>query len=156
MPWTKLNEEQTFNAYKEIFLETQKCADKDDNLTVKSFMIRAELLKHDFTKRQMIIVMFIFTFSYLYGKEWALIPKLQDFEICGISKTKVKFELKKLIDMQVIEWKQEENLFGIKDPQLWLAEYNSGYNDMRSKELFLLNLRHAEVDVTGIIEKYKQ
>lgn len=156
MPWNKLNQEQTFNVYKEIFLEVQKCADKDNDIVVKSFMIRAELLKHNFTKRQMTIVLFIFTFSYLYGKEKAVIPKLIDFQLCGISNTKIKSELKKLVDMQVVEWNQKENLFGIKDPQLWVTEYNAGYNDMRSKELFLLNLRHAGVDVTEIIEKYKQ
>ena len=156
MPWTRLTEEQKFEAYKEICIEAQKQGEKDVDMLIKSFMIRGELLKRDFTKRQMTIIMFIFTFSYLYGKEFALIPKLQDFEICGISKTKIKSELRKLEEMNVVIWYQEENLFGINNPFEWETSYNAGFNDVRGKELFMLNLAHAGVDVSHIIEKIKR
>jgi len=49
-----------------------------------------------------------------------------------------------MISMGVIEWIKEENLFKINDPDLWEnVPYNSGYNENRSKDLFIVNLKHS-------------
>lgn len=147
--------ERTVKVYQEVLGDIFVNLETDSRLSTKKLLVRTELLKHNFTKRQMIIIMFIITFSFLYGKEWALIPKLQDFEIAGISKRKIKIELDKLIEMNVIKWNKEENLFKVEEPRFWNAPYNYGYNDDRSRELFLLNLEHAGIDITPVIAKLK-
>lgn len=157
MPWAKNTYERTVKVYLNVLEDVFKNHHSNIELTAKELLIRSEILKHDFTKRQMVILMFIITFSFNYGKEWAYIPKLQDFEIAGISKNKIKNELKKLIEMNVIEWDQEGKKFRIQEPRFWNnAPYNAGYNDERSRELFLLNLQDAGIDVYPIMEKIKE
>jgi hypothetical protein len=156
MPWAKLAHERIKSMYQTIFAEVSDKFRKPDILA-KEALIRAELLKRDFTKRQLVILSFIGTFSYLYGKETAIVPKLKDFSIAGISPTKITDELTKLVEMGIITWERgkDTNEFAINDPREWQASYHSTYNDIRSRELFALNLKHAGVspDADTIIEK---
>lgn len=156
MPWAKETYERTVTVYKELLKDFMCDSKKDIDLVTKEWLVRTEILKHDFTKRQLVILSFIITLSFMFGKENALIPKLQDFEIAGISKKKIKEEISKLEAMNVIKWNSDDNTFTILEPRLWNAPYNAGYNDNRSRELFLLNLKHAGVDIDPIIEKLKQ
>lgn len=155
MPWARMTHERKMKVYKDI-LGDMIVGKRDLDLTIHELLVRAEILKHDFTKRQMTILMFIFTFSFAYGKDSAYIPKLQDFEIAGVSKTKIKAELNQLVKMNVIEWNQEEMVFKIKDTSTWEVPYNAGYNDVRSNELFILNLEHSGYDVSGLMKKLKE
>ncbi|MGZ7119965.1 MAG: replication protein [Methanobacterium sp.] len=154
MPWKNLTYEQTVSAYKELFLDIRDLTDID--ITIKGFLIRSEIFRHDFTKRQILILLFIVTYSYLYGKEWALIPKLRDFELCGIGRTHIKKELVKLQGLNVLKWNQEENLYGVKDPRVWGVPYNASYNDDRNKEIISINLNHAGIDIESLREKIKK
>ncbi|MEH7116128.1 replication protein [Neobacillus vireti] len=157
MPWAKHTYSRTVEVYKEMLEDVLINHQKDIDLIVRELLIRGEILKHDFTKRQMTILMFIITFSFNYGKDYAYIPKVQDFEVAGISKKHIKGELDKLLGMRVISWKKEEGLFAINEPRFWEnCPYNAGYNDARSQELFVLNLQHAGIDVVPIIQKLKQ
>lgn len=156
MPWAKNTYERTIKVYINVLEDLIINHHRDIELTAKELLIRGEILKHDFTKRQMIIIMFIITFSYNYGKESAYIPKLQDFEVAGISKRKIKTEIEKLLEMNVITWNKEEKLFSIQEPKFWTAPYNYGYNDDRSRELFILNLEHAGFDTSLVIKKIKE
>jgi hypothetical protein len=81
---------------------------------------------------------------------------LNDFYIAGISPTKVKSELEKLVEMQVIHWDQKENTFHIKDTREWIVPLNVGYNDARAIDLYFKNLDHAGLDVSKLIEKLKK
>jgi hypothetical protein len=58
--------------------------------------------------------------------------------------------------MGVIEWNKDDSLYRIREPQFWQCPVNQGYDDTRSRELFLMNLQHSGVDVSPIIEKLKQ
>jgi hypothetical protein len=157
MPWAKLTYDRTVNVYKDLLEDTLMNHQKDIDLIIRELLVRGEILKHDFTKRQLTILMFIITFSFNYGKEKAYIPKLQDFEIAGISKKHIKNELNKLMEMNVVTWDQEEKTFSIQEPRFWInCPYNAGYNDARSQELFVLNLQHAGIDVIPIIQKLKE
>jgi hypothetical protein len=156
LPWAKNTYERTVKVYKDFLYDVLINHHQDIEMTAKELLIRGEILKHDFTKRQMVIIMFIMTFSYNYGKETAYIPKLKDFAIAGISERKIKNEIDKLLKMNVIEWNKDECLFSFKEPRFWNAPYNVGYNDNRSQELFLMNLDHAGIDVSLIIEKLKK
>ncbi len=124
----------------------------DTKFIVKEMMVRGELIKRNFTKRQLNILWFIFTYSFPFGKDKAVITKLQDFELSGVHKTKVREELDKLIEMNVIEFEEKLHLYGIKDPYEWNAPYHAGHSDERNQDLFLLNLRDANVPIELIIE----
>ena len=156
MPWAEHTHERILTIYKEI-VEEYALKNRDMDLAIKEMLVRAELLKRDLTKRQLVILTYIMTFSYFYGKESALIPKLKDFSLAGISPTKIKDELLKLEEMHIIEWKRgkDYNEYSINDPREWTAAYHSNYDDRRSKELFFLNLKHAGVtfDLDAIKKK---
>jgi hypothetical protein len=156
VPWAKQTYERTVKVYKDVLEDTLMNHQKDIDLLVKELLIRGEILKHDFTKRQLTILSFIITFSFNYGKEWAYIPKLSDFSVAGISIKHIRSELNKLIEMNIITENKEESLYSVNEPRYWRnAPYNYGYNDQRSQELFLLNLDHAGIDVSPIIQKLK-
>lgn len=157
MPWSRLTYDETLRIYSELMCEVYgKNGKMDIDLIIKELVVRAEMFKYDFTKRQMTIIMFIITFSFNIGKEVAYIPKLNDFYIAGISPTKVKSELEKLVKMDVIHWDQKENTFQIKDTREWLVPLNIGYSDARAIELYFKNLDHVGVDVVKLIEKLKK
>lgn len=157
MPWSRLTYDETLRIYSELMSEVYgKNGKMDIDLIIKELVVRAEMFKYDFTKRQMTIIMFIITFSFNIGKEVAYIPKLNDFYIAGISPTKVKSELEKLVKMDVIHWDQKENTFQIKDTREWLVPLNIGYSDARAIELYFKNLDHVGVDVVKLIEKLKK
>lgn len=156
LPWASSTYERTIEAYQELLGDIIANRRKSIDLIAREQLIRGSLLKYDFTKRQLIILMFIMTFSFNLCKEWAFIPKLSDFEVAGISKFKIKNELIKMLNMRVIEWNQEENLFRITEPKYWDTSINVGYKDKRSRDLFLLNLEHAGMDISPIIQKIKK
>lgn len=150
IPWT-LNDgyDQLDEKYKE---EIKEIHERQYHLSMDMILgevqVRIEFLRRNFTKRQMNILTFIYNYSFGFAKEWALIPKMRDFEICGISSIKIRKELEQLIEMNVIEWKQEENLFRIKSPREWIdAPYNSGFSFDRSLELRRINLSHAGINI---------
>ena len=116
------------------------------DFAVRSLAIRAEAIIRDFTKRQVNILELIHICSYV--KDFAILPKLQDFEICGISKTLIRKELEKLEELNVISWKRDENFFRIKEPNYWNAPYHSGYNNYRAGEIFELNMRAIRQGMT--------
>jgi len=152
MPYAKWLERRALQLYKGVIDEYYK--NRDTDVVMKEMLIRADFLKRDFTKRQLNILLFIQTFSFAYGKETALIPQLSDFELCGVSKTKVREELDKLVEMNVIE--NDGNNFKIKTPSEWRANYHKNYDDTRSKELFYLNVIDAGWDISEIKRKQKQ
>jgi hypothetical protein len=154
MPWAHLTFERMKSVYAELIKLVHEGKHTNIEISAMETLIRAEYAKRDFTKRQLKIVAMIFGLSYSFGKEWAIIPKMRDFELAGISKIKIRKELDQLIEMGVVEWKPEEHLFKITDPRKWTgAPYHSGYNDARSKELFLINLKHADIDIALAFEE---
>lgn len=116
--------------------------------------VRAEMLKRNFTKRQLNILNIIYEFSYPFGKDKAMIPRLQDFELCGIGKTKIREELDKLIDLNVIGEEQNFGLYWFNNPDIWKVNRHKNYSDKRYEDLIVLNLRdgNASVEVEDIIK----
>lgn len=149
LPWAKQTENRALNVYKGVI--DKHYINRDDDIVMKELLVRAELLRRDFTKRQMNILLLIITFSYPYGKESALLPQVSDFELCGISKTKAREELDKLVEHDIINI--ADNYYTIKNPTEWKIPYHKGYVDTRSQELFMLNLGDADFDVEEIKRK---
>lgn len=152
MPWSK-SSERTVEAYKELLGDFIPSRRKSMDLIAREQLIRGNILKYDFTKRQMIILMFLMTYSFNLCKEWAYIPKLNFFEVAGISFKKIRGELNKLIRMNVIEENKEESTFRISEPKLWKCHSNEVFDENKSRDLFLINLQHAGVDITPIKQK---
>jgi hypothetical protein len=146
MPWSKLSRHKLPAAYKALF-DKIIMKKRDPEMTVREVFIRTQILKYDFTKRQLCILSTIITFSYFYGKKTAWIPKLKDFSLSGVSPTKITGELEALVDMNVITWHRGKdfNEFEINSPTEWRAPYHSGFDSRRSEELFFLNLKHADI-----------
>ncbi|MDR4436218.1 replication protein [Bacillus tequilensis] len=117
--------------------------------------VSREMLKRDFTKRQLKIITFIYTFSFPYNKEAALIKNMQDFELCGVSKTKISEELDKLAELRVIEWDKGTKEFSINDPHYWEVPFNRGVSDTRYQQMFIENLDHAGVDISTVISRLR-
>ncbi|MED3562358.1 replication protein [Bacillus xiapuensis] len=154
MPWKRVSPQRILKFYKDGLMELNSKEQANPDMAVKSLMMRSEILKHDFTKRQMSILLFIYTFSYAFAKEEANIPKLSDFSLVGIAPSKIKPELQKLENMGVIIWDRESNVFKLNDFRDWHdAPYVSTYNDTRAKELYLLNLEEAGVDVKSMMDQ---
>jgi hypothetical protein len=74
-----------------------------------------EILRRDFTKRQMSIVFFVFRVSMENHHNYAKIDKLKYFQLCGISPTKIQKELTQLVDF---------NVFIIKGPNHYVINKN--------------------------------
>lgn len=145
MPWARLGFERVTTIYKDAIIEIGKKKFKNQHIPHMEMMFRSEVLRRDFTKRQLKIISMIQTLSYYIGKEKAIIPKMQDWEIAGISKIKIRNELTQLVELKVIDWNEDENSFNLKDPREWKVKFHSGYNDDRAKELFILNLKDSGV-----------
>jgi hypothetical protein len=154
MPWMDLTHNQKIDIYKEIFKEIVD-SPKDIDLIVQEMLIQSEMLRHDFTKRQMVIITFIMTLSFTFGKREAYIPKVIDFEVVGISSKYVHSELNKLVMLGVLKWDKEEKLFSVKNPTRWDVPISSGHNYDRARQLFYLNMEQAGIDVQPFLKKNK-
>ena len=157
MSWTHHTHERMVATYEGIVQEVQDNRNNIDNidLLLKEQLIRVEILKRDLTKRQMNILGFILVMSMAYGKEWAVIPRMKDFELAGISSIKIRSEIDQLVEIGVIKWNQKENLFSVNDPREWTAKYHNGYSDTRIREVLVMNLKHSGIDFEKIKAKYK-
>jgi len=155
MPWAKLTHERTMKVYKELLGDFIVKANSNVDLKIKEVMIRSEMQKRDFTKRQMNILSTIITLSFVFGKETAIL-KPSDYALTGVPVKKIQEELSKLLEMNVITWDKDFNEFGINDITVWTAPYHNHYVDKRTQELFFINLRHAGVEVEAIVKKIKE
>jgi hypothetical protein len=154
MIWKKLSFEQQIALYKAALEEITIKNAVDSDMIIKGLLVRAEILKHDFTKRQMSILMGIFTYSYALYKESTYVEKLSDFSLMGIGITKIKSELIKLEDMRVLHWDRENHLFSIRDFREWDVRHRTGFSDDRARVVFAQNLEHAGVDLNAMVERF--
>ncbi|PGO60625.1 replication protein [Priestia megaterium] len=117
--------------------------ERDVDIMLKELIVRTETLQRNFTKRQQKIILFITILSYPFNKTSALVPNVQDFCLCGIGASKIRGEIDKLVDLNVIEHDEEKRLYTIKDPKYWEVPRHSLYVGSRAEELVELNMRDA-------------
>jgi hypothetical protein len=142
MPWLEGTKNRALSIIRKVY------KNRDIHEIADHLVVNSEIIKRDFSKRQQKIILFIKLLSFPYGKSCAIIPNMQDFELCGISKTVVREELTKLIELNVLSWDKTRNRFSIREPHNWLVPYHTGYNDVRAEQIFSLNLNDAlnEID----------
>ncbi|WP_026572470.1 replication protein [Bacillus sp. UNC438CL73TsuS30] len=145
MPYAKYFHKRLESFYSKVLPLIGKKKFEQPCLSNQEMFIRMEVLRRNFTKRQMNIISMILSLSFYIGKEKAIIPKMRDWEIAGISKIKARSELTQLVELGVIEWDEEKNIFSLTDPRGWKVKYHSGYNDERASEIFLLNLKDTGI-----------
>lgn len=101
-----------------------------------------EVLRRDFSKRQQSILHFIWRLSYGCNKKTATIPRLKDFELCGVSPQNIKAELEHLEVCKVIFWDQKSNKFEFnKNHKEWIVTPKKGWNRSDFDKLLHLNIQ---------------
>lgn len=117
-----------------------------------------EIIRRDFSKRHKDIILFIWRLSYGCQKKTALIPKLKDFELCGVGYQNIRKELLYLSNCKVIVWDQSENIFAVnKDYDQWQISPVKGWDENRFKELVSLNIekKQSKTSQNKKLKKYK-
>ncbi|MEY9095379.1 replication protein [Paenibacillus sp. RC84] len=100
-----------------------------------------EIIRRNFSKRQKDILYFILRLSYGCRNKSAFVPKLKDFELCGVGKTHITNELKFLVECRVIVWEKEESAFSInKDYEKWQVSPVSAWSREEFNNLIHQNL----------------
>ncbi|MRX54807.1 DnaD domain protein [Bacillus idriensis] len=108
-----------------------------------------EIIRRDFSKRQLAILHFIIRLSYGCQKKDCIVEKLSDFEIAGVYKTDVKKELKFLSESKVIVWDHNQNLFSVnKDYEKWQITPSKGWDSERMDKLLHHNIKRKKVSKT--------
>lgn len=119
-----------------------------------------EVIRRDFSKRQKDILFFIWRLSYGCNKRTAYVPQMKSFELCGVSRTKIKDELTHLEKSRVLIWNKDEKLFEInKDYESWFISLVKSWDEREFQELISTNIvqnkfpkREFEIPKTGIEE----
>ncbi|TYS68682.1 hypothetical protein FZC76_06975 [Sutcliffiella horikoshii] len=110
-----------------------------------------EIIRRDFSKRQIAILHLIIRLSYGCNKKDCVIDKLSDFEVAGIHRSDIKKELHYLKEANVIDWNQEGKKFSFKkNYELWHINPNKGWNKNRVDQLVHFNLKNKKVGKTPI------
>lgn len=141
MPWARQTSNKLIRVNSKAIRENY--GERNVDIMSKELIVRAETLQRDFTKRQQKIILFIAILSYPFNKTSALIPNVQDFCLCGIGASKVRGEIDKLVDLNVIEHDEEKRVYTIKDPKGWKVPRHSLYVGSRADELVNLNMIDA-------------
>lgn len=112
--------------------------------------IEEQLIIRKFTQRQTSALRLILRLSWGCGKKRANIPKMKDFELCGIAANKAKDELEYLEESRVIFWHRETNEFEFnKDYDQWVISKVKGFDHDRFDKLIHLNLTEKEPPKKG-------
>ncbi|RKN75036.1 replication protein [Paenibacillus ginsengarvi] len=100
-----------------------------------------EVIRRDFSKRQKDILFLVWRLSYGCQKRYAYIPRMRQFQLCGVSETKVKTELEYLERSRVLIWDRESKTFEInKDYESWYVSLVKAWDEGEFNELLALNL----------------
>lgn len=107
-----------------------------------------EILKRDFTKRQLSIILFIIRFSYGCQRKQTLKLKFSDFQQCGIYSQNIKKELRNLKQNRIIFHDEETNIFSVnKNYEQWFMKYCPEYEEIKFNKIIktqLEGLQHKE------------
>ncbi|SES16755.1 phage replication protein O [Gracilibacillus ureilyticus] len=101
-----------------------------------------ELLRRNFSKRQLNIISFIWRLSYGTGQSDCVIPTLKMFELAGLHKQDVRKELKFLTECAVLNWDEEMMVFAInKDYHKWQITPQTKWDGDQFDQLIHINIK---------------
>lgn len=108
-----------------------------------------EIIRRDFTKRQVSILHLLIRMSYGCQQKDCAISKLNLFELAGVYKTDIRKELLFLKNAQVINWEQTSNIFSLnKDYEKWQITPFKGWDQEKYDSLIHDNLARKKVSKT--------
>ena len=109
-----------------------------------------EVIRRDFTKRQKDILFFIWRLSYGCQKRTAYVPKMKDFELCGVPATKIRPELEYLEKCRVMFWDRDDHIFEInKNYEEWFVSLVKTWDEVKFNDLIALNLARKSPPAEG-------
>lgn len=101
-----------------------------------------EIIRRDFSKRQLAIMHFIIRLSYGCHRKDCIIEKFNLFELAGLNKSDIKKELKFLRECRVLNWDEEAMIFSInKDYEKWQINPSKGYDKEKINQLVHVNIK---------------
>ncbi len=117
-----------------------------------------EIIRRDFSKRQLAVLHFIIRLSYGCQRKDCLIERFNAFEIAGINKVDIKKELKFLKNCGVINWDEETMIFSMnKDYEKWQITPSKGFDQEKLDELVHQNIKRKVsktlTDLENIVSK---
>lgn len=117
-----------------------------------------EIIRRDFSKRQLAVLHFIIRLSYGCRRKDCLIDKFNSFEVAGINKVDIKKELKFLRSCGVINWDEITMIFSInKDYEKWQISPLKGFDKEKFDQLIHKNLKEKVsktlTDLENIVSK---
>ncbi|MDX8047135.1 replication protein [Gracilibacillus sp. S3-1-1] len=108
-----------------------------------------EILRRNFTKRQINLILFIWRLSYGTGQKACKIAKFTSFEQVGMYKQDVKKELVFLRECAVLEWEEESMVFSInKHYQNWQVTPNKKWDNEAFNQLIYENIKRKKATNT--------
>ncbi|MFS0822144.1 replication protein [Bacillus sp. 1P02SD] len=108
-----------------------------------------EIIRRDFSKRQLAILHLIIRLSYGCHQKDCLIDKMNVFEIVGIYKGDIKRELDYLVEAKVIKWDKNENIFSVnKNHEMWKIDSCKRWDKQKLDYLIHNNLKRKKVSET--------
>lgn len=107
----------------------------------EAFLIWVEnVICRNFTKRQIKILGFVFLFALHHKRLDCYIPTLISFEAAGVSRHKIKNEIEKLEELNVLSWDRERMTFRIlSDTTKWKVDYTTNYSKDKITQISILN-----------------
>lgn len=101
-----------------------------------------EIIRRDFSKRQLAVLHFIIRLSYGCHRKDCFIERFNYFEIAGINKVDIKKELKFLRECGVINWSEVTMIFSInKDYDKWQITPSKGFEKEKLDQLIHQNIK---------------
>ncbi|ENH96256.1 putative prophage replication protein O [Gracilibacillus halophilus YIM-C55.5] len=101
-----------------------------------------ELLRRDFSKRQLNLILFIWRLSYGTGQKDCKIDSLRTFEVTGIYKQDIRKELEFLKSCAVLDWDEASMVFTInKHYHLWQLTPNKKWDNQTFNRLIHENIK---------------
>ncbi|WP_163538186.1 replication protein [Gracilibacillus sp. YIM 98692] len=115
-----------------------------------------EILRRNFSKRQLNIILFIWRLSYGTGQKDCVIPTLQTFELAGLHKQDARKELEFLTDCAVLDWDKESMVFSInKDYLHWQITPNTKWKSEPFDQLIYMNIKRKNQRQTTVNHEKK-
>ncbi|MFC4402898.1 replication protein [Gracilibacillus xinjiangensis] len=101
-----------------------------------------EVLRRNFSKRQLNIIYFIWRLSYGTGQKACTIPTLKKFELAGIHKQDIRKELRFLTECAVLDWNEVTMVFAInKDYHQWQITPHTNWDADQFNDLIAVNIK---------------
>ncbi|MBM7585815.1 phage replication O-like protein O [Bacillus pakistanensis] len=101
-----------------------------------------EIIRRDFSKRQLAILHFIIRLSYGCHRKDCIVKRFNFFELAGLNKSDVKKELKFLRECRVVNWDENTMTFSLnKDYEKWQINPSKGFEKEKFDQLIHENLK---------------